>query len=285
MLEQLGFIGLSNACTAPFIFHMPIDRPSLKMSSHLLQHGLGGHTFPDLYFLLPIFTKTLPYPEIEQHIIACGTIGLTNHMIEFLDRQLLLDYPDRLRKIMPYHSLMLVEYQDNILDKYEKEGSRVRIIVATNCLANGIDTLAEEIIVFHQEDSFEGMVQWAGRAGRRGKPGRAIIYGAKWLSDNITRTAAETRVIQERRTKAKIDPAFVSFHSPSNNQCSRWAISHAFEEPYLKPLAGQPCCGYCDPDDNYLVQNKLHQVVIDRMGELVSDWRGKDPKTDCKYAQ
>ncbi len=93
----------------------------------------------------------------------------------------------------------------------------MRIIVATNCLANGIDTSAEEIIIFHQEDSFEGMVQWAGRAGRRGKPGRAIIYGAKWLSDNMTRTAAETRVIKERRTKAKIDPAFVSFHSPSNN--------------------------------------------------------------------
>ena len=73
----------------------------------------------------------------------------------------------------------------------------MQIIVATNCLANGINTLAEEIIIFHQEDSFEGMVQWAGRAGRRGKPGRAIIYGAKWLSDNMTRTAAETHVIKE----------------------------------------------------------------------------------------
>ncbi len=73
----------------------------------------------------------------------------------------------------------------------------MRILVATNCLANGIDTSAEDIIILHQEDSFEGMVQWAGQAGRRGKPGHAIIYGAKWLSDNVTRTAAETCVIIE----------------------------------------------------------------------------------------
>jgi len=85
VLDQLAF---TNTCTAPIIFHMPIDRPSLKMSSHLLQHRLSGHMFPDLYFLLPIFTGTSPYPEIEQCIIACGTIGLTNPVIEFLDRQL-----------------------------------------------------------------------------------------------------------------------------------------------------------------------------------------------------
>ena len=63
---------------------------------------------------------------------------------------------------MPYHSLMSAEYRDNILVEYEREGSNVRIIVATNCLANGIDTSADEIIVLHQETSFEGMVQWAG---------------------------------------------------------------------------------------------------------------------------
>ena len=110
VLDQLGFTGRSNTRMAPLIFRMPIDRPSLKMSSRLLQHGLGGHTFPDLYFVLPIFTGMSPYPEIERRIIACGTIGLANRVIEFLDRQLPSDYPDRLRKIMPYHLLMSVEY-------------------------------------------------------------------------------------------------------------------------------------------------------------------------------
>ena len=160
----------------------------------------------------------------------------------------------------------------------------MRIIVATNCLANGIDTSVEEIVVLHQEDSFEGMVQWAGRAGRRGKPGHAIIYGAKWLSDNVTRTAAETRAVKERCTKAQVDPAFILFHSPSDNQCSRWAISDAFGESYSKPPDRHPCCGHCDPNDGYLVQNKLHQVAIDRMSELASGGKGKDPKTDRKYA-
>ena len=65
VLDQLGFTSQTNTCTAPIIFHMPVDRPSLKTSSRLLQHGLGGHMFPDLYFLLPIFTGTSPYPEIE----------------------------------------------------------------------------------------------------------------------------------------------------------------------------------------------------------------------------
>ena len=63
---------------------------------------------------------------------------------------------------MPYHSLMLAEYQDDILVEYKREGSSVQIIVATNCIANGIDTSTDEIIVLHQEDSFEVMVQWAG---------------------------------------------------------------------------------------------------------------------------
>ena len=98
---------------------------------------------------------------------------------------------------MLYHLLMSMEYQDNILVEYEKECSSVWIIVATNCLANGIDMSAEEIVVLHQEDSLEGMVQWAGQVGRRGKPGHVIIYRAKWLSDNVTRTAAETCVIIE----------------------------------------------------------------------------------------
>ena len=80
---------------------------------------------------------------------------------------------------MLFHSLMSVEYRDNILIEYEKEGSSVWIIVLTNCLANGIDTSVEEIVILHQEDSFEGMVQWAEQAGRRGKPGHPIIYGVK----------------------------------------------------------------------------------------------------------
>ena len=111
---------------------------------------------------------------------------------------------------MPYHSLMSAEYRDNILVEYEREGSNVRIIVATNCLANGIDTSADEIIVLHQETSFEGMVQWAGRAGRRGNPGSAIIYGAKWLSDSVIRTAAETRMINGVPKPKLIPPLFPS---------------------------------------------------------------------------
>ena len=107
---------------------------------------------------------------------------------------------------MLYHLLMSTEYQDNILVEYEKECSSVWIIAATNCLANGIDTLAEEIVVLHQEDLLEGMVQWAGQVGRRGKPSHAIIYGAKWLSSNVTRTATETHVVKEQHTKAHVHP-------------------------------------------------------------------------------
>ena len=95
---------------------------------------------------------------------------------------------------------------------------------------------------------------------------------------------AKTRMIEERHTKAKIDPTFVSFHSPLDNQCSRWAISHMFEELYMKPPDGQPCCGYCNPDNSYIAQNKSHQQLIDSMSEMASG-KGKDPRTDHKYAE
>ena len=32
------------------------------------------------------------------------------------------------------------------------------------------------------------------------------------------------------------------------------------------------------------MQNKLHQVAMERMSELASGGKGKDPKMDCKYA-
>lgn len=90
-------------------------------------------------------------------------------------------------------------------------------------------------------------------------------------------------MIEEWCTKAKIDPAFVSFHSPLDNKCSRWAISHVFEELYVKPPDGQLCCGYCNPDNSYIAQNKSHQLLINSMSEMAIG-KGKDPRMDCKYA-
>ena len=51
----------------------------------------------------------------------------------------------------------------------------------------------------------------------------------------------------------------------------------------MKPPDGQPCCGYCNPDDSYIAQNKSHQLLIDSMSEMASG-KGKDPRTDRKYA-
>ena len=44
------------------------------------------------------------------------------------------------------------------------------------------------------------------------------------------------------------------------------------------------CCGYCDPDDSYLAQNKAHQNMISNTAEGESGRKGKDPKTDHTYA-
>ena len=71
------------------------------------------------------------------------------------------------------------------------------------------------------------------------------------------------------------DPTFIHFHSPSLDHCSRWAISLAFGKPYSKPPDRQPCCGYYDPDDSYLAQNKAHQNMIGNTAKGESGRKGK----------
>ncbi|RLN88189.1 hypothetical protein BBJ28_00015935 [Nothophytophthora sp. Chile5] len=78
-------------------------------------------------------------------------------------------------KVLAFHAGMTPEAKEKVRRGFAS--GKVRVVVATVAFGMGIDKKNVRAVVhFHSPSSVEGYVQQVGRAGRDGKPARALLY-------------------------------------------------------------------------------------------------------------
>ena len=258
MLRELGFsttITKKRARTHSYIIHRaPVNRPTVKYVTRILERAMNGPTYPEFYWLVPQNAQS-PL-DIPKRIIACGTIALATSLMAFVDSLLPRDFTDRDQVSLPYHAVVPADDCRKNIQAFDDPESSTRLLLATDSLANGINTKASSVVVVFQEESFENMIQWLGRVSRGDEPGESIIYAPAWMRLPPANKPPSATLTKQAELRSHVDPAFVHFHNPTENRCPRWAVSNAFSEPYRAPDEPLECCSFHHPDNSYLIENE-----------------------------
>ena len=91
-------------------------------------------------------------------------------------------YPNlhQFRLIEMYTRACTIEMREKVLTSFGKEGSKLRVVVATTAFSMGIDCPdIEQIIHYGTPSATEQYVQEIGRAGRQGQNSKAILLTGK----------------------------------------------------------------------------------------------------------
>ncbi|KAH8101946.1 P-loop containing nucleoside triphosphate hydrolase protein, partial [Cristinia sonorae] len=134
----------------------PCERTNLQQVFLTLSHGLGGHEFRDIAWVVPARRKT---------VIYCDTIEFCHRVALYL-RQLLPKDAPRTENIKEYHSLITPEQNRRTLFQFSHSPNTF-IIIATIKFSLGVDVRNVQFCInLGLPKTIEQDVQQKGRAGR-----------------------------------------------------------------------------------------------------------------------
>ncbi|KAG9219887.1 hypothetical protein CCMSSC00406_0010059 [Pleurotus cornucopiae] len=230
VLQSLGFDGDDYV-----MCRMRVDVPNIKVVSRFLQHSISGLTMLDISWIIPVGLQAAS--SIKKTVVFCVTIKLAFTVMEFLQSLLPEEMSNREEVVMPFYSLMSGKYRERYIQEF-REGT-TRVLVGTDTLTCGMDVSdIEEVIILGVPPTPERLTQQIGRAGRNGKPARAIVYAPPWMNESSMKAA-------DIAHRAKIPSMLCSWCNPSFDSCSRKVQCQHYGDEFIQP---PHCCSLHEPD-------------------------------------
>jgi len=155
----------------------PTDRTDLFYAVQFLKHSTEGLVFPDLAWCLPETEEELEC--LKPTIFSVGSIKKAIRLRNFLQREIrLIQGPDPgvnvNEPVTDFHALhSMTDHKKKL--KHIAEGRTV-FLVCTLAANVGVNTKGiKRVVMVDAPSSFEEGTRWAGRAGRSGEGGEAIL--------------------------------------------------------------------------------------------------------------
>lgn len=223
----------------------PVDRLDISYHPRFLKHTYTGTEFLDLAWIVPEDVKG---PEdIRKTVIYCETIQLADAVSTYLESLLLTNFPNRAQTIKPFHSILSHASRHEILQELD-DSSVLRIIVATDCAAQGLNVRGiQDVVCFSLCKTVNHMLQWAGRAGRgqRCNP-RVITYAPPWMQVPKTGIGTTQKAELEGARRSKQEPTMLDWFNRGVLGCPRQVACRHNGDSFKQP---DNCCNYHNPDD------------------------------------
>jgi RecQ family ATP-dependent DNA helicase len=213
----------------PVVVRRPFDRPNLTFDVIAL-NGKGARARK-----LSVLASGLRREDMRPAIVYCGTRDDTDTVADELSA---LGIPTR-----AYHAGMTAG-RDEAQDAFMR--GDVEVITATVAFGMGIDK-ADVRSVWHWAipTSLEGYYQEAGRAGRDGRPARAVLLAMRADLGRLQR-------IIERKSGAARNAAWEGYHAivslSETDGCRRARILQHFGDD-RPPAPTVRCCDHCEPPE------------------------------------
>ena len=168
-------------------------------------------------------------------------------------------YSDAIKKptsslFVQFHAEQTSMMKEEILREITKHCSRIRVIFATSALGMGVNApFIDQVIHLSPPSTLEAYMQEFGRAGRSGKPSKAILYYAR------------SEVSDWKVTKKLVDASMVQYCEAE--QCLRKLILEHFGFDFEKQ---DNCCSNCVPQ---IIHEESHSITSIKYRNITEESR------------
>lgn len=245
---------------SPGRFHderQPTDRTDLFYAVRFLKHSTEGLVFPDLAWCLPETEEELE--RLKPTIFSVGSIKKAIRLRNFLQHEIrLIQGPDPHvnvnELVTDFHALHSMADRKKKLE-HVAEGRTV-FLVCTLAANVGVNTKGiKRVVMVDAPSSFEEGTQWAGRAGRSGEGGEAILcirdemreetYSELHGDRNRNMKKLTDKQLEKRREIRNNAPSNIAqYCNPPPPSCRRDVSCAYYGERSSKPYQ---CCDICIP--------------------------------------
>ena len=261
------------------------DRADIKYVNRFARNPTTGVDFADFAYLIS--------DKLTRTMIAVETIEKATRFINWLDRNLPDDLPERDLVVQPFHSLISAEDRNSILENLVL--GRTWYIVATLAANVGLDIVVDIVIVMDLPKSFETLMQWAGRASRSGAGGTFIAYAPDAFRIETVfdqdgdptqkkRAMSQKKLEDRKKRRDQEDKVMIDYFNPPHGKCPRDVACEYFGE--ILTAKPEQCCEHktCQPDESRRWEEATKAYLASMARESAPLHASKLPKFEMDYA-
>ena len=220
----------------PFIYRGSVTRANIRLSVIEIGHGLGGRKDAAVIEqrkreeICHLLKKRMK--KSGKAIIYCNTVRRAKQLAKHLEKK----------------GLLVDSFYGACKNKAERlqrfTNGNIRVMVATNAFGLGVNIPDVRLVIHHSPSiGLDEYVQEAGRAGRDGKPAKAVLLWHPYdftINRNLIEKSRMELTGQERKERLDALGALESY-AKDRNRC-RWRMIRKF----FGEKKGERCEDMCD---------------------------------------